>query len=358
MGYPKYGDYQAVVTDNSEFYKRGYIRVRISAFYSGNLEWDLSQNYNDEKFKSSLKDDIKCLVFMPLGGGNGHGMFSLPQVNSIGIVSFIDGNINKALWKGSFVNPKYDENGKFYNANVPNDKLEYEGPGAEGITVDGKQVDVEGSDIIIRQKSTKSGSAESMKWDKNRTENLVIIGKNKLSLTHASEWKEEEDGIISPMKYQEISILTDSDESSITFGATSISIKEVEVTDDGNINEYGLTIADKKITLKTSIPESKMENKVEIDGDEVLLTSIDTNTKKTSSASVSPTEVELKTKNSSVKVSEDEINVSSKNLVTLSAKEVRLGGTSEEYVVTSPVAFVAARMEDGHVLGTSFIAKA
>ena len=209
MAYPKFGDYEAIVTDNSEFYKRGYIRVRISAFYNDNITFDLSQSYNDVEFKSALKDDIKCIVSMPIGGGNGHGMFTLPQVNSVGFISFLNGDINKALWKGSFVNPKYDINGDFYSANVPNDKLMYEGAGSEGITNNGKQVDTEGGAVIIRQKSTQSGSAENMNWDNNRTENLIVMDKNKLTITHASEW-EETDFTVKPKQYQEISIINDS----------------------------------------------------------------------------------------------------------------------------------------------------
>ena len=356
MAYPKFGTYQAVVTDNSEFYKRGYIRVRISAFFNGSVQWDLSQTYNEKEFKSALKDDIKCLVYMPVGGGNGHGMFTLPQVNSVGIVNFIDGNIKKALWMGSFVNPKYDVNGDFYGANVPNDKLDYEGAGTEGITVDGKQVDVEGGAIIIRQKSTTNGNAKEMNWDENRTENLIVVGKNKLTMTHASVWKEE-DYSTSPKEYQEISIETESDESSIDYGKTVITVKDISITDDSLVDEYGLEIAEKKVTLKTSSSSAKMINKIEVDESEISLTSTDTNTSRTTNASISPDEILLNNKDSNVLLTRSEVNISSKSKVTLSADQVFIGGLGEEHVVTASIPF-SYRMEDGTVLSASHKVKA
>jgi hypothetical protein len=355
MAYPNFGTYKAIVTDNSEFYKRGYIRVRVSAFYDDNIEWDLSKSYDDTEFKSSIKDDIKCKVNQPIGGGNGHGMFSLPQVNSVGVVNFIDGNIKNALWMGSYVNPKFDNDGEFFNANVPNDKLDYEGSGSEGITVDGKQVDFDGGAIIIRQKSTQSGSADKMNWDKNRTENLVLMSKDKLTLTHAAEWKEENNSA-TPQKFQEISIVTDSNEDSSTYGETTINVTSVNIGNSG-IDEFGLVITDGKVTLKAKSAGDKIENLVEVDSSEVLLTSLDTNTKKSSTVSVTPKEVLLNNKDSNVSVTESQINVSSKKLLTLSAEEVRIGGLAQEYVVTASLPF-SYRMEDGTVLSASHRVKA
>ena len=356
MAYPKFGDYEAIVTDNSEFYKRGYIRVRISAFYSGNIALDLSQSYNDAKFKSALKDDIKCLVSMPFGGGNGHGMFTLPQVNSVGFVSFLNGDISKPLWKGSFVNPKFDINGDFSSANVPNDKIDYEGAGSEGITVGGKQVDVDGGAVIIRQKSTQSGSAEAMNWDKNRTENLIVLDKNKLNLTHASNWKEDK-GSVLPLEYQEISIVTESDESSYEYGTTKVNLLISKKIGD-NINEYGVEVSsDGVVTLKVSNEYSKVENTVTVNSEGILLDSLDTNTKRTTNITTTPDRVTLTNTESNIVLEKNEINISSKNMITLSADEVRLGGLAQEYVVTASVPF-SYRMEDGTVLGATRRVKA
>ncbi len=356
MSYPKFGDYEAIVTDNSEFYKRGYIRVRVSAFYNAEVSKDLSQYYNESVFKSSLKDDLKCLVSMPLGGGNGHGIFTLPQVNSIGFVSFLNGDMNRALWKGSFVNPKYDNDGKFLDANVPNDKIEYEGAGSNGLTVDGKQVDVDGGAVIIRQKSTSSETPEQMNWDNNRTENLIVLDKNRASLKHVSEWEKKEEQII-PKKYHEVSITTDTDENSYTFGKTKINIKTVKVVDSGKVSEYSLEVDGEKVKLNVVDLEKQVENSISVSNIGVEVNALDTNTKKSTYALIAPDEITLTNVESNIILNKKEINLSTKKMITLSADEVRLGGLSQEYVVTASVPF-SYRMEDGTVLGATRRVKA
>ncbi|RLD63983.1 MAG: hypothetical protein DRJ01_02200 [Bacteroidetes bacterium] len=356
MAYPRFGNYQAVVTDNSEFWKRGYIRVRISAFFSGDIDWDLSQPYDDAEFKSALKDDIRCLVYTPIGGGSGHGMFTLPQVNSVGIVSFIDGNIKKALWMGSFIASKYDKDGKFESANVPNDRLQYEGPGSNGITVDGKNVLVDGGAVIIRQKSTESGSAEGMKWDNNRTENLIVMGKNTLNLTHASKWEESED-TIKPIEYQEIAIKRNTDENDENFGVVTINIKSIFQNDDATLDEYGVEITKGQVGVIVKSQEAKIENSVIINTESISMKSLDVNSKAETSANISPEEITLVNRDANVTVSKDEVNIFGKKHVTLSGDETRIGGLGQEYVVTASVPF-SYRMEDGTVLAATNKVKA
>ena len=38
---PNFGMYEAIVTDNSNFFKTGKIRVRIQSLFNGKLDWDL-----------------------------------------------------------------------------------------------------------------------------------------------------------------------------------------------------------------------------------------------------------------------------------------------------------------------------
>jgi len=358
MSYPRYGLYQAVVTDNSEFYKRGHIRVRVSTFYSGDINWDLSNPYDDREFKQSLGDDIKCLVYMPIGGGNGHGFFSLPQVNSIGVVSFIDGNLKNAIWMGSFVNPKYDKDGNFKNANMPNDTLEKEGAGTEGVTVEGKNVDIKGGGVVFRQKSTVSGEddGKGMNWDNNRTENLMVFDKNNLKLLHVTKWEEKNNSLV-PVKYHEVSIVKDTDTASDNFNEVIVNVKTFIITDDNNIDEYGIEIKDKQVNIITKDSKNKIENNIKANQEEILLTSKNTNSQKMSSVSVTPAETVIFNKESSVTVNEKEVNISGDRRVTISGKEVLLGGLAEEYVVTSNIAF-SFRMEDGTILSSSNVAKA
>jgi hypothetical protein len=358
MSYPRFGDYQAVVTDNSEFYKRGYIRVRVSAFYSGDINWDLSQNYNDAEFKTALKDDIRCMIATPVGGGSGHGMFSLPQVNSVGIVSFLDGNVKKAIWKGSFINPQYDADGNFLNANVPNDKIESEGPGTDGLTSNGKNVDSEGGAFIFRQKSTESGNADNMNWDKNRTENLMVFSKKDLKFVHVSKWEENVDGSINPNEYQEIAISEDDDDTSESKGLVTINIRTISTNTDNTTNEFGVEIYDGKVSLVASSDLKKTRNRVTMDTEEIVVNSKSSNSKYETSATFSPKEITLKNKETNLVITRDEINISGDKKVTLSGNEVLLGGLAEEYVVTASSRSWSYRMEDGTVLSASRVAKA
>lgn len=356
MSYPRYGNYQAVVTDISEFYKRGYIRVRVSAFYSGSVEFDLAQTYADAEFKAALKDDIRCFVYMPMGGGPGHGMFSLPQVNSTGIVSFIDGNIKKATWMGTYVIPKYDDDGNFESADVPNDKLLYEGLGSDGITKDGKNVDVEGGAFIFRQKSTVPGSGEGLNWNENRTENLMVMGKDTLKFNHATEWEERNDSLVAT-RYQEIAINKNTDEASDEFGTVKISIKTINTNEDNSLDEYGIEIVDEKVSIITKSNDTEITNTITADPNSITMTSLDTNTNDSASASVTPTEVSLLNQDASVTVTKDEVNISGKKLVTLSGDEMRIGGLAQECVVTASVPF-SYRMEDGTILSATHKVKA
>lgn len=356
MSYPRFGTYQAVVTDNSEFYKRGYIRVRISAFYSGVVEWDLSVDYDDTQFKKSLKDDIKCLVYMPIGGGNGHGMFTLPQVNSTGVVSFIDGNINKALWMGSFVEPKFDRDGNFKEANVPNDYLTAEGPGTCGITVDGKNIEASGGAVIIRQKSNGSGDSASMVWDNQRTENLIVLEENALIINHASKWDESNNSIV-PEEYQEISIIKNTDDTSENKGVVTINIKTYITNSDSSVDEYGIEIIEKEVSIVTKNNTGNRQNSIVVNEEDITMTSYNTNSKKKSTVEISPTEATLTNSGSIITVSEDEINVDGGKKLTLSGDTVLLGGLAEEHVVTSNIPF-SYRMEDGTILSSSNVAKA
>jgi len=359
MAYPKLGLYQAVVTDNSEFYKRGHIRVRVSHFYSGNIDWDLSVNYNEDKFKEELSKDIKCLVYTPFGGGSGHGMFTLPQINSIGIVSFLDGNSNKAIWLGSFINPKFDTDGTFLSANVPNDDIAEEGYDTDGINKDGKNIDVEGGALIIRQKTTGGEKPDGLDWNKSRTENLIVLSEDKLKLTHASKWDEADDKNSAEInRYQEISIEKGTDEGSVTYGQTIISVKSFIIgeDDDDKLEEFGLEIIGKDVSLKTR-SSNKIDNTIKLTDDSITLTSFNNDNDNETEISQTPTELLLKTKDSTINMYKDEVNIFGKNKVTLSGEDIRVGGIAEGYVVTSDRPF-SFRMEDGTILTSSHKTKA
>jgi hypothetical protein len=187
-----FGIYKAIVTDNTSFFKTGKIKVRIQNLYSGRIDWDLSKTYDSATHNSKLFDDLEALVFTTIGGGSGYGMFALPQINSVGLVQYLNGNVNNPVWMGSFYIPEYDEKMQVSKVKIPNDQEIMEGLGSDGILKKGKQAEknIEGGfgSIILRTKTTESPGTdkkpEKMDFNKRRSENLFVLNENEAKIVH------------------------------------------------------------------------------------------------------------------------------------------------------------------------------
>lgn len=195
--------YTAIVLDNSEFFQKGTITVRISRFYSLPMTWDMSEKpaiydeFKELKRAGKVEDFNNCLVSSLFGGGRNYGMFVLPQINSVGMVAFLDDSFNLPVWLGSYFRPIKNDEHKIEYVNIPNDQMEQEGEGTDG-SKGGKNIAGDEGTIIIRTKKTDE---ENYDWEENNTENLVIIGTNKFQILHFLEW----DGT-TPKKWQNIQI--------------------------------------------------------------------------------------------------------------------------------------------------------
>lgn len=211
--------FTALCTDNSKFWSTGKISVRVFK-YSGMPLFVKGKptNYDDLKTLSVLREtsrgdkdieqDFEAMVFTPLGGGKNYGLFMLPQINSKGIVTFLDGDFSKPLWVGSFFGNRYDSNGlQTGNINIPNDKPEEEGTNKDGIIGGEKKISGNESTIILRTRHTES-SDEGVDWEKQNTENLVSIGDSLVRLRHNTMWSNN-----TIKKYQETMIYKDSNNS-------------------------------------------------------------------------------------------------------------------------------------------------
>lgn len=116
------GIYRAIVTDTSCFKSTGKIKTRISIFNNYYIDYDLLEDYDPEKYKNSISKDTDTLIMMPFGGGDNYGMFKLPEVNSVGVVTFIDGNKNMPLWLGGMPVFFSDNNRNVKSVTYPLDK--------------------------------------------------------------------------------------------------------------------------------------------------------------------------------------------------------------------------------------------
>lgn len=213
--------YEALVIDNSEFYSKGKIRVRIPQFYNRKMIWDLTENFPDFKQDSQTEDedygnDFEAMVYSPYGGGKNFGVFFLPQVNQKGIVILIGQSERRLLWLGSFFEPTFkDENfPELEYVNIPSDLPESTHGSVEGEhNMDAEDVEEAlGKNFVARFKTTKRGNSdqEDVDWEARPTSNIITIGDKNAKVTHFSEedgWDED-----TPQKWQEFSIEKNEDD--------------------------------------------------------------------------------------------------------------------------------------------------
>ena len=117
--------YTAVCVDNSKFFETGRIFVRmfdlsgIPLFNSDGTPTGYDDLKNDAKLRNTgteLTQDFEALVYAPLGGGRNYGMFMLPQINSKGLVMFLDGDESKPIWMGSFFDNLWPDISLLFNS--------------------------------------------------------------------------------------------------------------------------------------------------------------------------------------------------------------------------------------------------
>jgi hypothetical protein len=222
------GLYSGLVLDNSTYFATGTIRVRVFLFYMAPRFYMDGENkksiaIDDLSSKPSMIDDGKLTdpdtgvllegishpnqdfvawVSTPMGGGTNYGIFHLPQVNERGIVSFLDGDLRKPVWMGSYFTSLEDPNNIIEQISTPNDDVIGSKDGV-GYGIASKDRPVgDPNAIIIRTKHTElipKGSdydAEKLNWQNQTTENLVLLGSDQIRVRHYSDF--------SNSKYQEI----------------------------------------------------------------------------------------------------------------------------------------------------------
>lgn len=363
-----YGIYQAIVTDNSNFYNTGKIKVRIQKFYNEPLNWDLSSSYDANTFNKDLMDDLDAFVYTPMGGGNNYGFFTLPQVNSVGLVQFLGGNIRNPIWMGSFFIPEYNEEGKIIKCNVPNDQPEYEGVGSDGIIkgkndpVATKKIKGGNGTVILRTKSTKEPGTEkrkdNMNFYKNRTENLVVLSENEIRIIHFSKWKEKDNGNSADLEqYEEISIGTSKE-----YGPNNTVVKEYPQIDikviDKNNDEKNKQITNIKVnpdeaSLEIESNSLKRKSSVSSTKKGILIKSKNTNNDDVTIFKMDPSQVTITNKNVSVVLNQNDAIISApEGKIRLSGKEVLLGDGGG-YVLVRDTPMLPFRTEDGSVIKTT-----
>jgi hypothetical protein len=263
---------EALVVDNSTFYKNGKIRVRVPHFYHRKMIWNLADEYPDFKEEAQIEgetehtNDFEAYVYSPYGGGRNFGLFFLPQVNQRGVVMPIGQGQKKLLWLGSFFIPEYDDNFEITHVNIPSDKPENEGEDTDGV-IDGEQnMDAEDAEeafsknFVARFKTTKDDSQDNVDWQKRPTSNIITIGDKEANLRHYSfedGWDEN-----TPQKWQDLiihknedeedeiksTVQNDADKKSTTITQKE-NIVEIQVDNDGDISKFYIANDDNEVSF-------------------------------------------------------------------------------------------------------------
>jgi len=299
--------YSAVVLDNENFYTKGVITVRVARHYNAPMLWDMSDNkvimeeFKALKKQGKVEDYDNCLISSPMGSGRNYGMFFLPQVNSIGTVTFLDNSFSRPLWLGGFFRPirsEKDSNNKRIVdfVNIPNDDITKEGQDTDGSKgeIGGKQTTADEAAMIIRTKSTDN---ENYDWEEQDTENIIVLDKDRIKIVHFLTW---ESGVAK--KYQTIEIIGASGE---------VKLSSINETDD---TQTDFSVKDDNFDLKvtTGTEETGIEGKG--GADNVVKIRKGSNTK--------------------VILSETEVSLTASGPVRISGTPVYLGNLGAKVVVT------------------------
>ena len=205
----KAGLYLAVVTDNNNFFETGKIKVRIKDFYGDKIQF--LDRYTSEADLSSGQDS-EAYVFSPMGAGNGHGYFSLPTVNEMGVVSFFEGKVFLPVWMGSITLPELYEDGNIKNIFAPNRNPDTNVGYATSQRI--KNYDVNDSGFVHRIKTgvfNKFKNKKNVDWLNRETKHLFSANEEQYHIRHYTSWYKktapELDNIevpSSPNEFQEI----------------------------------------------------------------------------------------------------------------------------------------------------------
>lgn len=349
-----FGIYQAIVTDNTSFFITGKIMVRIQKFYNETLNWDMSKNYDDKEYWKELMNDIPAFVHTTIGGGSNYGMLSLPQINSAGIVQFLNGDYRNPVWMGSIFVPEYVD--KKINLNIPNDNIDSEGIGSSGLYEGTKKTKSKSSAIILRTKSTESSTGnkpDNMNFDKKRSENLIVLSDAEARLVHFSKWIDKNKGNNSTIdQFEEITI-----NSSTTTPSVDIKITENNAT-PAKLKTTGIRITPSEASLEVMSKEKKIISKVSATTDGISISSVNTSNSKDNTLIVqTPTNIIINNKSlmitmgkSSSGVQEIVISSPSGN-IRLSGKEVILGDGGGYVMVKDNK--LPVKLKDGSILKAS-----
>lgn len=342
-----FGIFRAIVTDISCFEKTGKIKTRISAFNSGASPKDLINGYDSDSFSDLISRDVLTDIMLPFGGGTDYGMFKLPQVNSTGLVAFINGSKSNPIWIGATANTLTDKDNNLIQLDFPSDKdnnnpaIYYD----NGIVFNMN----DSNSFIIKTKTNKLDDytkPETMVWSNNPVENSMIMNSAKLSFFHR----------VDDDTYQEF--VLDNGDGKENQGSIKLGYVVSE-------NEFKrVTFDDSTITIRNKSGDVEAEMILNDSGD-IYITAFDdslakdpsSGTRIGTSIELTPASINLKSGHSQISMSRnvdynnENVTITTSNLQVL-AKNISFGSSGYSLVV-SPSPNLNFTLEDGSMLTTA-----
>lgn len=254
--------HKAIIIDNTELFKKGTVKVKVlQKSKPSKIEWNLSINHPESLNENKNENNVyNAKLSGIIGGGSNYGMLAIPQINEVGLVSFLDGT-NEPVWIGGLFEPfyysgNYSQNCDFFN--IPTDK------GIDGLSSDGSvngkaNMDSLTNNIILRTKRTNEESKEGLDWTNRETSNIMLIGEKDFLIKHFSDYNgwESSNGFLTPNKWCSMSMRGD-----------KVVLNNVDLdTNDYNNNEV---IIDKKEILNI-IDQNKGKSYTSLKTDEFIV---------------------------------------------------------------------------------------
>ena len=342
-----FGIFRAIVTDISCFEKTGKIKTRISVFNSGTCPKNLVNGYDSDLFADVISRDILTDIMLPFGGGSDYGMFKLPQVNSVGLVAFVNGSKSNPIWIGATANSNTDDDNNIIGLDFPSDRNNEE----PAIYYDNKIVFNfdDPNSFIIKTKTNKLDDytkPETMIWSNNPVENSMIMNSAKLAFYHR----------INDEAYHEFVLDNGEDSEKGDTGSISLGYTFSE-------DEFRRVIFNKDtITIKNKSGDTEAEMILDKDGG-IYITAFDdsgdasTGTRIGASIELTSASINLKTGHSTISMARNiDLNKESVSIVTnnlqVLAKNISLGSSGYS-LVASPNPNLNFTLTDGSTLVTT-----
>lgn len=347
-----FGIYRAIVTDTSCFATTGKIKTRISAFNYGSVTSNLINGYNSNAFTESLSRDILTDIMLPFGGGYDCGMFQLPQVNSVGLVAFIDASRTMPIWLGYTAN-QIRSKGKITQLDFPSDTnndnpaIYYDNETESSVY----NIKDESSFILNTKSNTLPDKRypSTMDWQNNPVENSVVLNKSKAAVYHR----------INDARFIDFSLANEDEEGSISLAYTLGEEESESLTMGESINNQknrAIVVKNKNRDLTAQIVLSD-DGGILIDAFEDNAGNAQTGSRVEASIKLTPASISLETGSSIINLSRninadnEGISIQAKN-IQINAENVSFGHSGYSFVV-SPNDSLNFTLEDGSMLTTA-----